>query len=90
MYIPGHFEQSDRQALYGLIGDHPLATLIVNTDDGLTVNHIPLLLDTADPEAIRLRGHIARANPLSMTQRTPSMVRDVSATFVATTTLGRS
>lgn len=64
MYIPGHFEQQDPQALHGLIRSRPLATLITSTDSGLTVNHIPMVLTVTDDE-VRLQGHIARANPLA-------------------------
>ena len=64
MYLPKHFEQSDRGALFGLMRERPLATLVVPTPTGPTADLIPLEL--ADDEGTHgtLRGHVARANPL--------------------------
>jgi transcriptional regulator len=61
MYLPAHFEQTDHAALHALVRAHPLATLVVVTDDGPTADRIPLRL--AD-DARTLQGHVARANPL--------------------------
>ena len=64
MYIPKAHEELSDQVMHDLIGTHPLATLITRSDDGLTVNHIPFLLDgTVGPHGT-LRGHVARANPV--------------------------
>lgn len=41
-----------------------MATLVVNSDDGLQANHIPLLLAERKPGNFVLQGHIAAANPL--------------------------
>ncbi len=66
MYIPKHFEQSDPHVLHGLIKAYPLATLVVNTESGLSANHIPLRLceNPQQENAWLLQGHIALANPL--------------------------
>jgi len=64
MYIPRHFQQKNREALYDLIRKHPLATLVVNTSSGLCANHIPLRLVRNSSTDIVLHGHIAKANPL--------------------------
>lgn len=64
MYIPKHFEQSDRQALHDLVREYPLATLVVNTDSGLSANHIPLRIHMDQDNGLLLKGHIALANPL--------------------------
>ena len=64
MYQPRHFEQQDPATLHALMREHPLATLVSLTDDGLTADHIPLLYDAADGEHGTLVGHVARANPL--------------------------
>lgn len=61
MYLPAHFEQTDPEALAGLIRAHPLALLASLGADGLTADHLPL---EYDPAAGLLRGHVARANPL--------------------------
>ncbi len=61
MYLPKHFEQPDRAALHQLMLEHPLATLVTSSTDGLTADHIPLEYDAASNT---LRGHVARANPL--------------------------
>ncbi len=65
MYLPKHFAQTDVAVMHALMRSNPLATLISHGPDGLNANHIPLQLDaTAGPNGT-LRGHIARANPLS-------------------------
>jgi transcriptional regulator len=61
MYLPKHFEQTDRATLMALMQERPLATLIVAAPDGPTADLIPLEFDDA---ANTLRGHVARANPL--------------------------
>jgi transcriptional regulator len=64
MYLPKHFEQTDPAALQALMREHPLATLIVPGADGITADLIPLeYLPDAGPFG-KLRGHVARANPL--------------------------
>ena len=59
MYIPEAFREERREVLEAFVRRHPLGTLVCTTADGLTANHIPMLL--ADQ---RLRGHVARANSL--------------------------
>lgn len=64
MYIQQQFEETRSEALDALIRSHPFATLVVQGESGLLVNHIPLLLcESAEGERV-LRGHVARANPL--------------------------
>ena len=67
MYRPAHFATDEPAALAALMRAHPLATLVHRRDGGLDADPIPLLHDAApSPEAPhgRLRGHVARANPL--------------------------
>jgi transcriptional regulator len=74
MYLPKHFEQSDREVLIGLMRERPLATLITITPDGPSADLIPLEFhaDEGEHGTLRgdsrscgtLRGHVARANPL--------------------------
>ena len=64
MYLPKPFEETSPDLLHGLVRAHPFATLVVMTDAGLSVDHLPFLLDeTSGPLGV-LTGHVARANPL--------------------------
>ena len=60
MYLPNHFNVTDRERIAALIHDFGFATLISTTTDGPQVTHAPVQLDF-DREV--LIGHIARANP---------------------------
>ena len=64
MYLPKHFEQTDRAVLAALMRARPLATLVVATSDGPTADLIPLEYAEAEGPHGTLRGHVARANPL--------------------------
>jgi transcriptional regulator len=66
MYLPAHFEQPDVEAIAGLLAAHPLATLVWQSADGLSAEHLPLLFDRGENDGAHgtLRGHVARANPL--------------------------
>ena len=64
MYLPTHFEQRDPATLAAAMRAHPLATLIVATPDGPTADLVPLEFDAGAGPHGRLRGHVARANPL--------------------------
>jgi transcriptional regulator len=59
MYSPAHFTETDPQVIAAVLTDHPLATLVAQTDAGLVANHIPLMRDGAD-----VIGHVALANDL--------------------------
>lgn len=63
MYIQQQFEEARHEVLHGLIAANPLATLVVQGESGLIVNHIPLLLCASEGTPGVLRGHVARANP---------------------------
>jgi transcriptional regulator len=64
VYLPEHFATSDLEALQRLIADQPLATLVTLGPDGITANHIPLLLDASRGGRGTLIGHVARNNDL--------------------------
>jgi transcriptional regulator len=64
MYMPAHFEETRPEVLHALLRDHPLATWVVQSGDGLLVNHIPFLLDATRGPQGTLIGHVARANPV--------------------------
>jgi transcriptional regulator len=64
VYVPDHFRESRVDVIQAFIDKHPLATLVANTADGLTANHIPLQSSLHTDGTGLLRGHIARANSL--------------------------
>ena len=66
MYLPKHFEQLDGEAIAGLLAAHPLATLVWQSADGLSAEHLPLIFDRDERDGPHgtLRGHVARANPV--------------------------
>jgi transcriptional regulator len=64
MYLPAHFALTDRDALHGLIRDHPLGTLVRTGAAGLDADHLPFELDPSRGEHGVLTAHVARANPL--------------------------
>jgi len=59
MYLPEAFRLDDRPALLAFAAAHPFATLIAPDRDGLSVSHLPLLVDA---ERGLLFGHLAREN----------------------------
>jgi transcriptional regulator len=64
VYLPEHFRESRVDVLQAFVAQHPLATLVADTTQGLTANHLPLLWHVTDEGARTLRGHIARGNTL--------------------------
>ena len=64
MYIPKHFEETRVEVLHELIRAHPLAALVINTQDGLDANHIPFEINPEPAPFGALRGHVARSNPV--------------------------
>lgn len=68
MYQPRQFRIEERAALHEIIDGFPFATLITQVaGGGFSADHLPLLLepDTSAHTLGTLRGHIARANPLT-------------------------
>lgn len=63
IYIPNHFDQSDRDSLHALMARAPFATLISTVEDDVQVSHLPVLCDPSIGAFGRLTGHLARANP---------------------------
>ena len=64
MYVPAHFAENRPAVLHRLMDQHPLATVVAVTADGLQANHIPVMLDSSRGSLGTLKGHIARANTL--------------------------
>lgn len=65
MYSPSQFVENDPVVMQTLIRDYPLATLVTMSSSGLAAEHIPLMWYDDGSTFGLLRGHIARANPLS-------------------------
>lgn len=63
MYLPAAFREDRVETLHEIIRAHPLATLVTTGADGLTANHVPMLLDPEPAPLGTLRGHLARVNP---------------------------
>lgn len=64
MYLPAHFEVTDKNVLHDVIANHPLGTWVVSNGNDLLINHIPFLLDESKGTHGVLIGHVARANPV--------------------------
>lgn len=60
LYLPPHFEETNLEAIDGLIAAHPLATIVASTTNGLSANHIPVMRSTETT----LIGHVALANDM--------------------------
>lgn len=65
MYLPRHFAVDDAASVLALLRACPLASVVTHDADGLDANPVVLLADAdGDGRVLRLRGHVARANPL--------------------------
>jgi transcriptional regulator len=64
MYIPQSFKEESIPVLHELMAQQGFATLVTLGSEGLTANHIPLVLDREPAPFGVLRGHVSRANPL--------------------------
>jgi transcriptional regulator len=65
MYTAKACKERDEAAIRVLMTTRPLATFILNSDDGLIANHIPFVPSGSTLENSELHAHIPRANPLS-------------------------
>ena len=61
MHCPKAFEENRTDVLLALIQQHPLATIISHSQQGLEVNVMPVLIKQ-NGEKIVLRGHLAKNN----------------------------
>lgn len=64
MYYPAQFDETNSAVLQEFIRTHPFASVICVAAGRLDANHVPLALDPGYGTLGRLRGHIARANPM--------------------------
>ena len=64
MYCPTHFEEQRAEVLLDLIAQHPLATIVTQSEGGLVADHIPMLYQDNAGAPGTLIGHVAKSNPL--------------------------
>jgi transcriptional regulator len=76
MYVPAHFEENRREILLTFVRDNPFGLLITLGADGPDATPVPFLVDEID-DAVVLRCHVARANPIWSKAR-----RDVTSLVV--------
>jgi transcriptional regulator len=62
LYVPPHFRMDDQDALLDLVERNAFGTLVSSGDAGLHVSHIPFVAERGSGGALRLLGHVARAN----------------------------
>ncbi|MRG72666.1 FMN-binding negative transcriptional regulator [Alphaproteobacteria bacterium HT1-32] len=74
MYVPRHFELTDRAGIDQRLEEDSFAMLVTVIDGQPFATHLPLLAKR-DGEQLILRGHVARANPhwKSFTAETESL-----------------
>ncbi len=63
MFIPKKFRQENIEACLTLMQAYPFATLVAQSDEGIEVYHLPVVVKP-NGESWLLQGHIAKANPL--------------------------
>jgi len=62
LYIPQHFRVDDPAALAAFIEANAFGTLVSSSAAGLHVSHVPFVVERGEGGAMRLLGHVARAN----------------------------
>jgi transcriptional regulator len=62
LYVPSHFRADEPQRLFDFVRDHAFATVVSRGPSGMEVSHVPLVAERAPTGALRLLGHVARAN----------------------------
>lgn len=64
MYQPPIFREERIEVMHQLMRAHPFATLVSLQDGALSADHLPLALVEETGSPGRLRGHVAKGNPL--------------------------
>lgn len=62
MYVPEWFRITDEETAWAVMREHPFATLVAQTPDGLCGAHLPLVPDDGGS----LIGHLAAGNPVAV------------------------
>ncbi len=65
MYLPSYFSETRPQVLEAFMRAHPLGWLVTLTGGQSEVDLVPMLPWHTPAGDMRLRGHVARANPVS-------------------------
>jgi len=78
MFQPTPFQEQRIPVMHDLMRAHPFASLISYGSDGLSADHVPLVVHESGSEHGTLRGHIAKANPLG---KSVDAAADVLAIF---------
>ena len=68
MFQPPMFKENDIDILQNMARSFPFATLFAKSDGKLSADHIPVLLHDDGTALGQMRGHIAKANPLFLTE----------------------
>ena len=64
MYPPSHFTESRPEILLQVMRENSFATVVTAAGGVPFVSHVPVLIDDGGAAgAIRIRGHVSRANP---------------------------
>ena len=74
MYLPAYFREDRVEVLHALIRQYPLATLVTAGPEGLTANHLPMLIDPEPTPYGTLTGHLARGNSQWRAAGEPALV----------------
>jgi transcriptional regulator len=74
VYVPAPFRIDDAAVIEEFLRQFDFAAIVTNTPSGLVASHVPVVVD-GDSGELRIRGHLARANPhwKAMDGRTESM-----------------
>jgi len=59
MYLPAVFEEKDAAFIADFVDQHPLATVVVSSHQGLIIDHIPFIRDGELTMGHRLVAHVA-------------------------------
>lgn len=63
MYVPRHFEESERSRLDAFMRANDFAALVSSVDGAPFATHVPVLLDPSRGPQGSILGHMARGNP---------------------------
>jgi transcriptional regulator len=63
MYVPAQFKEDRISVLHDAIRGIAFGTLVTIGTDGMTANHVPMLIDAEPKPFGMLCGHVARGNP---------------------------
>ena len=63
LYVPRHFNESDRAAIRRVLDEYGFATLITTPQGEPMLSHVPVLIDHGTDGPVSVLGHVAAANP---------------------------